>query len=141
MDKKYCICSIPSHPPFLPIHPLPFGDQMPQFSRNSRISHRGFAVDLSSRLITEAWPWVGSEDVGEGPRGVDSKDGGGRLMLDLVVARAWDRAPTVRQVYLPVGLRFMFYSHAVAEPRNMPFYVYYFVEDVSLFYMSRQEMG
>lgn len=89
--------------PSIPSPPL--GNQMPQFSRNSRISHRGFAVDLSSRLITEAWPWVSSEDVGEGPRGVDSKDGGGRMMLDLVVARAWDRAPTVRRVYLPVGVK------------------------------------
>lgn len=30
---------------------------MTQFSRSARILHRGFAVELSSRLLTEDWPW------------------------------------------------------------------------------------
>lgn len=99
-----------------------------QFSRNARITHRGFAVELSSRLLAEAWPWEsnsgvdspgggerngsggrspvsptagdvvpveGNGDAGESSPGVLA-DGGGKTMLDVVVARAWDRAPTVR---------------------------------------------
>ena len=94
--------------------PLP-GVCTPQFSRNSRISHRGFAVELSSRLIAEAWPWAAASDSTSGnkqpalegsgvasedptPNQPSSMDAGGKTMLDLVVARAWDRAPTVRQV-------------------------------------------
>ncbi|CAM9107694.1 unnamed protein product [Ectocarpus sp. 4 AP-2014] len=85
-----------------------------KLSRSSKIVHRGFSVELSSRLLTEDWPWAtedSSSADGSGERAVVSTprangdadgpspclaDGGGSTMLDLVVARAADTAPTVR---------------------------------------------
>lgn len=85
-----------------------------QLSRSAKILHRGFSVELSSRLLTEDWPWATdgrSSADGSGERSAISTprangdadgsspcltDGGGRTMLDLVVARAADTAPTVR---------------------------------------------
>ena len=65
-------------------------------------------MELSSRLLTESWPWASSnsDDNGDvatpgaapspssGPGVVDA---GGKAMLGLVVARAADTAPTVRR--------------------------------------------
>eukprot|EP00752_Nemacystus_decipiens_P008134 g7274.t1 len=83
-----------------------------KLSRSAKILHRGFAVELSSRLLTEGWPWVSSNDNnsnGNSNGGVASPgaspspspgpvvvDAGGKTMLGLVVARAADTAPTVR---------------------------------------------
>ncbi|CBJ30347.1 conserved unknown protein [Ectocarpus siliculosus] len=85
-----------------------------KLSRSAKIVHRGFSVELSSRLLTEDWPWAtddssSADGSGEGaavstPRANGDADGpspcltdgGGRTMLDLVVARAADTAPTVR---------------------------------------------
>lgn len=83
-------------------------------------------MEVSSRLLTEAWPWVvksrtdhsnkEANDATDGQSpisnpvvvsssnetrlaGVSSpslQDGGGKTVLNLVVARAVDRAPTVR---------------------------------------------
>lgn len=77
--------------------------------------HRGFAVELSSRLLTKPWPWANGKDngndvgvVGNGDvaclsanptttPGVTIVDAGGKTMLGLLVARAADTAPTVRR--------------------------------------------
>ncbi|CAM9823437.1 unnamed protein product, partial [Laminaria digitata] len=81
-----------------------------KLSRSAKIAHRCVAVELSARLLTETWPWVsrGGVEGGQssptspsGPGAVEtsspgSGDGGGMAMLGLVVARAGDRAPTVR---------------------------------------------
>eukprot|EP00903_Cladosiphon_okamuranus_P012149 g11397.t1 len=77
-----------------------------KLSRSAKIVHRGFAVELSSRLLTEAWPWAnknnGNGEIatpGASPSpspGLAVVDAGGKTMLGLVVARAADTAPTVR---------------------------------------------
>ncbi|CAM9604187.1 unnamed protein product, partial [Ectocarpus sp. 12 AP-2014] len=85
-----------------------------KLSRSAKIVHRGFSVELSCRLLTEDWPWATDDSRsadgsgegsavstpcangdGDGPSPCLT-DGGGRTMLDLVVARAADTAPTVR---------------------------------------------
>lgn len=67
-------------------------------------------MELSSRLVTESWPWASSNKsdhgsvIGDGDPAspspspvVGAVDAGGKAMLGLVVARAADTAPTVRR--------------------------------------------
>lgn len=79
-----------------------------QLSRSAKVVHRGFAVELSSRLLAEAWTWANNNDSGNGDvatpgaspspsPGLAFVDAGGKAMLGLVVARAADTAPTVRR--------------------------------------------